>query len=70
MTGFLLRAVIAAFGLWLATYLIDGFRIDDSTTLLIAAVLLPNLLGLLLLVPRIRAAARMEDDLSEPDGEG
>lgn len=40
MTGFLLRAVIAAFGLWLATYLIDGFRIDDSTTLLIAAVLL------------------------------
>ncbi|MCA9652307.1 MAG: alanine:cation symporter family protein [Myxococcales bacterium] len=38
--------------------------------LVIAAVLLPNLLGLLLLVPRIRAAARMEDDLSEPDGEG
>jgi len=40
MTGFLLRAVIAAFGLWLATYWIDGFRIDDSSTLLIAAVLL------------------------------
>lgn len=40
MTGFLLRAVIAAFGLWLATYWIDGFRIDDSTTLLVAAVLL------------------------------
>ncbi|MCC6171446.1 MAG: phage holin family protein [Gammaproteobacteria bacterium] len=40
MTGFLLRAVIAAFGLWLATYLIDGFRIDDPTTLLIAALLL------------------------------
>lgn len=40
MTGFLLRAVIAAFGLWLATYWIDGFRIDDSTTLLIAALLL------------------------------
>ena len=40
MTGFLLRAVIAAFGLWLATYWIDGFRIDDSSTLLIAAALL------------------------------
>jgi len=40
MTGFLLRAVIVAFGLWLATYWIDGFRIDDSTTLLIAALLL------------------------------
>ena len=40
MTGFLLRAVIAAFGLWLATFWIDGFRIDDSGTLLIAAVLL------------------------------
>ena len=40
MTGFLLRAVIAAFGLWLATYWIDGFRIDDSTTLLVAALLL------------------------------
>ena len=40
MTGFLLRAVIAAFGLWLATTWIDGFRIDDSTTLLVAALLL------------------------------
>ena len=40
MTGFLLRAVIAAFGLWLATLWIDGFTIDDSTTLLVAAVLL------------------------------
>jgi putative membrane protein len=40
MTGFLLRAVIAGFGLWIATRWVDGFRIDDSTTLLFAALLL------------------------------
>ncbi len=40
MTGFLLRAVIVALGLWLATRWVDGFTIDDSTTLLFAAVLL------------------------------
>ncbi len=40
MTGFLLRAVIAAFGLWVATRWVEGFRIDDSTTLLFAALLL------------------------------
>lgn len=40
MTGFMLRAVIAAFGLWLATRWIDGFTIDNSMTLLIAAAVL------------------------------
>ncbi len=40
MTGFLLRAVIVAVGLWLATRWVDGFTIDDSTTLLFAALLL------------------------------
>ena len=40
MTGFLLRAVIAAFGLWLATRWVDGFAIDEPATLLIAAVVL------------------------------
>jgi len=40
MTGFMLRAVIAAFGLWLAADLVDGVEIADATTLLLAAVLL------------------------------
>jgi putative membrane protein len=40
MIGFLLRAVIAAFGLWLAARWVGGFRIGDNTTLLIAAALL------------------------------
>lgn len=40
MTGFMLRAVIAAFGLWLATRWVDGFAIDNSMTLLIAAAVL------------------------------
>jgi len=40
MAGFLLRAVIAAFGLWLATLWIDGFIIDEPANLLIAAVVL------------------------------
>ena len=40
MTGFLLRAVIAAFGLWFATLWVDGFAIDEPATLLIAAVVL------------------------------
>lgn len=40
MTGFILRAVIAAFGLWLATAWIDGFSIDNSITLLVAAAVL------------------------------
>jgi putative membrane protein len=40
MTGFVLRAVIVAFGLWLATRWIDGFTIDEPLTLLLAAALL------------------------------
>jgi len=40
MTRFFLRAVIAALGLWLATYWVHGIRIDSPGTLLLAAVLL------------------------------
>lgn len=40
MTGFLLRALLAAFGLWLASRWIHGVRIDDGPTLLLAGVLL------------------------------
>ena len=40
MTGFLVRAMIAALGLWLATFWVDGIRIDDPATLLLAGVLL------------------------------
>ena len=40
MTGFILRAVIAAFGLWLATAWVDGFSINHSITLLVAAAVL------------------------------
>ena len=40
MTGFVLRAVIAAFGLWLATLWVDGLVIDDSISLLLSAALL------------------------------
>lgn len=40
MTGFILRAVIAALGLWLATYWVRGVRIDTPTTLVLAGLLL------------------------------
>jgi putative membrane protein len=40
VTGFILRAVIAAFGLWIATRIVDGFTIDTPGTLLLAAALL------------------------------
>jgi len=40
MVGFVLRAVIAAFGLWLATRWVGGFSIDDPLTLLLAAAVL------------------------------
>jgi putative membrane protein len=41
MTGFILRAVIAALGLWLATYWVSwGVRIDSPTTLVLAGLLL------------------------------
>lgn len=40
MTGFILRALIAALGLWLATWLVRGIRIDDASTLVMAGLLL------------------------------
>jgi len=40
MTGFILRALITALGLWLATEWVDGVRIDSPWTLVIAGVLL------------------------------
>ncbi len=40
MMGFILRAVITAAGLWLATQWVPGVHVDTVTTLLIAAVLL------------------------------
>lgn len=40
MTGFILRGIIAAFGLWLASEWIEGVRIDSATTLLLAGLLL------------------------------
>jgi putative membrane protein len=40
MVGFLFRAAIAALGLWLATALVSGLRIDDPQTLILAALLL------------------------------
>jgi putative membrane protein len=40
MKGFVIRLVISAFGLWLASALIPGVRIEGVDTLLIAALLL------------------------------
>lgn len=40
MTGFLLRALISAVGLWLASVWVTGVRIHGPGTLLLAAVLL------------------------------
>ena len=40
MTRFILRAAIAALGLWLATEWVHGISIDAPITLVIAAVLL------------------------------
>lgn len=40
MAGFILRALIAALGLWLATEWVDGISIDRPATLIIAGVLL------------------------------
>jgi len=40
MTGFILRACISALGLWLATRLVSGIRIDDATTVVLAGLLL------------------------------
>ena len=40
MIGFLLRALITAAGLWLASQWVSGVHINTSTTLLLAAILL------------------------------
>jgi putative membrane protein len=40
MVGFVLRAVIAALGLWLAAYWIPGIRVANPGTLLLAGILL------------------------------
>ena len=40
MTGFILRALIAALGLWLATEWVGGVSIDSPGTLVIAGLLL------------------------------
>ncbi len=40
MTSFILRALISALGLWIATRWVSGIRIDDAGTLVLAGVLL------------------------------
>jgi putative membrane protein len=40
MVGFLLRGLVAALGLWAATAMLDGIRIDSATTLILAGLLL------------------------------
>ncbi len=40
MTRFILRAAVAALGLWLASRWVDGIRFADQNTLVIAALLL------------------------------
>lgn len=40
MIGFIIRALIAAAGLWIATQLVSGIAISDTTTLVLAGVLL------------------------------
>ena len=40
MTAFVLRAVFAALGLWLATVWVDGISVDSAATLLMAGLLL------------------------------
>jgi putative membrane protein len=40
MTGFVLRALMTAIGLWIATYWVSGIRIDDAGTLILAGALL------------------------------
>lgn len=40
MVGFLLRAAIAALGLWVASEILDGLRFESPTKLVVAAVLL------------------------------
>lgn len=40
MTAFIVRALIAALGLWLATEWVDGIHVASATTLILAALLL------------------------------
>ena len=40
MVGFLIRLAISAFGLWIASQLVPGFRIEGTGTLVLAAFLL------------------------------
>jgi putative membrane protein len=40
MTYFILRVLIAALGLWLATEWVDGINVSSATTLILAALLL------------------------------
>ena len=40
MTAFVLRAVFAALGLWLATTWVNGVSVDSAATLLMAGLLL------------------------------
>ena len=40
MTGFVLRALISAIGLWIATRWVGGIRIDNAGTLVLAGLLL------------------------------
>lgn len=40
MTGFVLRALISAIGLWIATRWVSGIRIDTAGTLVLAGLLL------------------------------
>jgi putative membrane protein len=40
MLGFLVRAALAAIGLWIASRVVSGIHFDDGGTLLLAAVLL------------------------------
>jgi putative membrane protein len=40
MTGFVLRALMTAVGLWIATRWVNGIRIDDAATLVLAGALL------------------------------
>jgi putative membrane protein len=40
VTGFVLRALISAIGLWIATRWVSGIRIDNAGTLILAGLLL------------------------------
>jgi len=40
MSGFLIRLVISALGLWVADFLLDGITIDGTGSLVLAALLL------------------------------